>query len=512
MQPDLNSVKQSPGKSSGTSTEKEPDIGITLASWRDWEAIAREESAEEIRRLVDAVFREEVMGGLALLLVPILLLADFTTLPPTISSFLTLCDVGIWVFFILEYICRLAVAPDRGKFIMSPWYLLDLVIISVPAVALFAGIGYGISRYLRVLRALQAIQILAFGGKTVRRHLAAQAPHPGEERKPAGMRIRSLPLATAGGTALRPAQGPGWSPVTIADRTGAGDCSGLWLDVSGWSGSDLPVISRLSQIPAYLLEEKLRERAYPRADVSGTAGSFFLKIPGVIHDPRDRRKWRISWKGLLILCEPDAVMTFSRSALPVLDRVPSMAFSEQVPVTGLGIVYLVVRDALGTVEDFILTGEDQLMYLEAQPMDRLPPNFLTMMYSIRKELSRINSWLLHTKAVLDGAGSGDEERDRLQSLIDRCSALSDNAQNVSDSLARMVDFYLNTTSFQMNRVMKILAVLTALTMVPTLVGGLLGMNLVGNPWPVTLLQMVTAVALIMLLTAWVYFNLGWLRK
>jgi Mg2+ and Co2+ transporter CorA len=76
----------------------------------------------------------------------------------------------------------------------------------------------------------------------------------------------------------------------------------------------------------------------------------------------------------------------------------------------------------------------------------------------------------------------------------------------------MVDFYLNTTSFSMNRVMKILAVLTALTMVPAIVGGLLGMNLIDNPWPATLLQMVTIVGLVMVLTAWVYFNLGWLKR
>lgn len=96
--------------------------------------------------------------------------------------------------------------------------------------------------------------------------------------------------------------------------------------------------------------------------------------------------------------------------------------------------------------------------------------------------------------------------------MDVAGPLSDNAQNASDSFARMVDFYLNMTSFSMNQVMKMLAVLTALTMVPTLVGGLLGMNLVDNPWPATLLRMVTAVALLMVLMAWVYFNLGWLRR
>jgi len=38
------------------------------------------------------------------------------------------------------------------------------------------------------------------------------------------------------------------------------------------------------------------------------------------------------------------------------------------------------------------------------------------------------------------------------------------------------------------------------------------MNLIGNPWPATLLQMVSVVALVMLMTAWVYYNIGWLKE
>jgi hypothetical protein len=49
-------------------------------------------------------------------------------------------------------------------------------------------------------------------------------------------------------------------------------------------------------------------------------------------------------------------------------------------------------------------------------------------------------------------------------------------------------------------------------MVPAIVEGLLGMNLIGNPWSTTLLQMVTIVGLVMVLTAWVYFNPGWLKR
>ena len=239
-----------------------------------------------------------------------------------------------------------------------------------------------------------------------------------------------------------------------------------------------------------------------------------------MREPGTGSTWQFSWEGVLLAYDHDSVMTFAHTTLKVIDKVANTAVAEDITLTGPGILYLIVRDEIGTIEDLILAAEEQLVYLEAQPMNRLPSNFLTMMYTDQKALSRITSGLLHTKTALEEccdniqeiSGKDTPEEGRLRSLIDRCSLLSDNTQHVSDSFAWMVDFYLNTTSFSMNRVMKILAVLTALTMVPAIVGGLLGMNLIGNPWPATLLQMVTIVGLVMILTAWVYFNLGWLKR
>ena len=44
----------------------------------------------------------------------------------------------------------------------------------------------------------------------------------------------------------------------------------------------------------------------------------------------------------------------------------------------------------------------------------------------------------------------------------------------------------------MNRVMRVLAVVSVLGLIPAVVGGLLGMNLADNPWPVTLPQVTFA--------------------
>ncbi|MEI7857834.1 MAG: CorA family divalent cation transporter [Methanomicrobiales archaeon] len=494
------------------------NTSIRITPWQDWEAIGRMERAGRLRQTVNDLFCEQVMGTLALLLIPILLLLDFVRLPAAITSFLAILDVAIWLFFILEYVCRLIVAEDRWKHFVSPWNMLDLIIIGVPAAALVIGSGYGIARYFRVLRVMQAAQILFLGGRTASRHFAQKPAGPDDGNAGAGMQVRSLPLTLAGtvaGTTSKPA----WQPVTISSTATHLDRNGRWLDFSGLSRADFPTLSRISGIPAYLLDVKLREHAYTRAEISGIFTTVFIKIPRLVREPGSGSTWQFSWDGVLVAYDRDSVMTFAHTPLPLLDTVAITAGAEGIALTGPDLVYLIVRGEMSTIEYLILAAEEQLVYLEAQPMNRLPSNFLTMMYTDQKALSRITSGLLHTKTALEEicdtirevSGKDTPEEGRLRSLIDRCALLSDNARQVSDSFVWMVDFYLNTTSFSMNRVMKILAVLTALTMVPAIVGGLLGMNLIDNPWPATLLQMVTIVGLVMVLTAWVYFNLGWLK-
>jgi len=495
-----------------------PGTFIRLTPWQDWEDLGRREHDEEMRELVDAVFCEKVMGALALLLIPILVLPDVVALPAAVISFLVILDIAIWIFFVLEYTCRLAVAPDRWAYVTSPWNILDLIIIGVPAVALVLGMGYGIAKYFRVLRAMQAAQVLFRGGRSVGKHLAEKSKTPGDQTADVGMRIRALSLATS--AAGVPSSLSIWQPVTVDETTPGMERSGRWLDFSGLAPADIPTLSRLTSIPSYTLEVKLRTHSYTRAEIHGSLATVFLKVPRLERDPDTKGSWRFSWDGMLLAYDKNGVMTFSQTDIPVLDRVIGAGAAEGITLSGPNILYLIVRDELNTIEDLNLAAEEQLVHLEALPMNLLPSNFLAMMYTDQKAQSRINSAILHTKSALEEVcdhmeetfGKDTAEEGRLRSLIDRCSLISDNAQHVSDSFAWMVDFYLNTTSFSMNRVMKILAVLTALTMVPAIIGGLLGMNLIGNPWAATLLQMVTVVGLVMILTGWVYFNLGWLKR
>jgi Mg2+ and Co2+ transporter CorA len=64
----------------------------------------------------------------------------------------------------------------------------------------------------------------------------------------------------------------------------------------------------------------------------------------------------------------------------------------------------------------------------------------------------------------------------------------------------------------MNRFLKLLAVVSFLGLIPSVAGGLLGMNVAGNPWPVSLGQVAFCVAMGMATSLYVFAVKGWLKS
>ncbi len=63
----------------------------------------------------------------------------------------------------------------------------------------------------------------------------------------------------------------------------------------------------------------------------------------------------------------------------------------------------------------------------------------------------------------------------------------------------------------MPKFMKLLAVVGFLGLIPSVAGGLLGMNVQGNPWPVTIGQVAFGIAMGMAISLYVFAIKGWLR-
>lgn len=99
----------------------------------------------------------------------------------------------------------------------------------------------------------------------------------------------------------------------------------------------------------------------------------------------------------------------------------------------------------------------------------------------------------------------------LRRLADQADYQHETIEKAHEQLLTLLDLHLNIAPYDVNRFMRLLAVVSSLAIIPTAVGGLLGMNVLGNPWPVTLSQIAFGTFILMLGVLYAFLAKGWLR-
>ena len=74
----------------------------------------------------------------------------------------------------------------------------------------------------------------------------------------------------------------------------------------------------------------------------------------------------------------------------------------------------------------------------------------------------------------------------LDDLMAETESLYETVNKNKEELKTLIELHINFKSFEMNSFLKLLAVVSFLGLIPSVAGGLLGMNVAGNPWSVTL--------------------------
>lgn len=116
------------------------------------------------------------MAMLALAVIPALLLDDGAATPRT-HLIATAANWIIWLAFCGEFAARLAVAPDRRRFVRRSWFDLLIVVVSPPFGVPDSLQGVRAVRALRILRLVRALAFLSIGIKTSRRALRHRKFH-----------------------------------------------------------------------------------------------------------------------------------------------------------------------------------------------------------------------------------------------------------------------------------------------------------------------------------------------
>lgn len=481
--------------------------------WPDLYKVDRDERRRQQAESVDRIFSDYLMICLSLILLPIILVPFFFDIPASLQESFDVIDYGIVFIFIFEYVLKLAVATDRKAFVKSPWHLLDLFIIAAslagPLANAITGSSYNKTSIAVVLRLIRIPAAISLGGRSVKRREEAEAERKREAEKEKDPLARFVDLETD-----KTAE---WE---VAEFPPSVEGGGRWTHVSNISPKHLVDLGSMSGVPKVLLDGKTRDIAYPRAENLSGVPSVFMRVPEVFHDEQQVRFWFVEWKGILFLDTKTHLLSISRHEIPSVLEVPADAQKEGMHLDPAGVVLYLAQKSVHMVEEIISAAEMEQMRIEAIPVGRQPRIVLSVTYNIKKEVGQARTWLRHMRVMLNTLkekevelrGWEQEDDDLAKALLERVDYLDEAADSVIDAFSDAIDFYLNNTSFQMNKVMKVIAVLTALAIIPTVVGGLLGMNLIGNPWSVTLGAMVTMVIAAMAFTAWVYIRLGWLKS
>lgn len=459
------------------------------------------------QRLLAWLVGEAFLGFLAIVAVALTLFPMLFPVKPGVAAGL---DIAQWIiigWFAFEYVFALVSARAKTAFLLSPWRLLDLATILLPLASLLPTVSRAFlsSPVLRLIRLTRLITLgVRVGGVAARRH------------------VRSTVERSAGGDAhvTLMADAPEFSPTpaTWEDLLRWVRAPGReWYHVSNPSREQLGEITAASGLPVGFLESHLFGANYPHAASAHNYAALFLWLPEL------SATGQVDRYGILFVATPNSLLSLARRPTHAIERITSSSpvadeEAEKTPFA-LRMLGVVLERVLQENERLVDAFEQELRALEEVPIRDSSPAFFERTFRAKKELSAAQADLWRLKGVLADLAEGRllaaanpaAPAERFRRLQSKAEYLYDTIGNVRDEILSVMELHLNIVSFDMNRVMRVLAVVSVLGLIPAVIGGLFGMNLVDNPWPFTLPQVAFAITFGMVLCLYFFFVKGWLR-
>lgn len=476
--------------------------------------VPKSDPRANLREIVNTILPDKLMMFLSLILIPTILTPFIVQLDTAVLEFLEICDGIILTLFIAEYILKLYCAENRWHHFKAPWHLVDLVIITLPFIQYLPFIGLAItgspSLLLRLLRLPRAVAVggrAVAGRRTTGNSIASEIK---DEPETVIYQVdKDLKTVKANLT---------WKDLEehVADKTRQ-----EWIDLHYVSQEGFKRLSQILQISEPHFKNGLMDEIYPHIDYLQKASFIFLQAGKIKYPEHADAYLTISRSGIIVICNKTKIFTVSRHSTGLLNSVlsrinqaaPSQAFMVQV-------LYGIFEQTLENYKQILGEIEIELIKINSTPRAKLPKDFLERIYMLDKEVARLVSNLVHFKDLLGIIISrkvpledfDENTEESFQVLQDSAEYLNEIAHDTIDNLRSTIDLYINQTSFETNRILKILAVITALSVIPSAVGGLMGMNLLDAPFAAYLWQVCFIIGVAMTFALYMFYKLGWLKS
>jgi Mg2+ and Co2+ transporter CorA len=453
--------------------------------------------------LLRRVFSEVFLGFLAIISAVLTLIPVLFKVAPQADRIL---ETGQWTIvfaFAAEYAVCFAAAHSKAKFALNPWRLVDAATILIPLATLIPGV----SDFLRstpVLRLLRLARVMALGAR-------ASGVITREERATTGLReqavvqIRKLPGAAGGTPSL-----VSWEDFVRWARNPGDE----WFSVANVGHHNLSKLAEATGIPRDFIAARLLGISYPDVEARDDYFSLFAWLP------ERTPAGQVDRNGVLLLVGKSGVLTFCRRSTAAADAIAGPVDAALAPLPfPVRVVCRFLKTIIDANETLVGHLESDLRELEELPVRESRPQFFERTFRLKKELSSTQAdlWrfrgmlreMVDSRTKLPGGVSGDLPY--LRELLDAADYLYETVSNIREGVLSLIELHLNVVSFEMNRVMRVLAVVSVLGLIPAVVGGLFGMNLADNPWPLTLPQVAFMVCAAMVICFYFFVVKGWLR-
>jgi len=460
------------------------------------------------RSWVMRTFSERLMTELALLLIPATILPLLFPFSRVSLVIFDVINILIVVIFALEYFLKLIVSKPRWKYAIEPWHILDLLIVLLAALDFLPILPVKGWRASPLLRLLRLLRVFALTGRIVKRVSPADVVDGAPRPAGSGMRFD-----ISSETGVR-------KDALLETAKEAHDSPGAtWIDIRGISDADMEGLSSLMAIPVHILESKLAQDNFPGLDdfpgysIIALWDSKFEECSDSAAVPIITNSPIIAvFTGTDIVSLSKGDSPFKDSPLQAGHELPRELFS-------IRILYSLLKRKMGDYKEIFSRLERTVAALEDSSSDHKPPKFLDTVFHLKKIIQKQGYNTAHLVRLFDGLlkdsnvlrGASEESRASFIALRSEAKALDDLCLTIRDNADSLIELQLNKVSFDINRVMKILAVITCLAVVPTIIGGLLGQNLKDQPYNITIHEIFFFVISLMLIGLYIFYRKGWLK-
>ncbi len=465
-----------------------------------------------MREIVGAVFSDKFMIFLSILLVPIILIPFIVDVSTEVLVFLEICDISIVILFVAEYVSKLYFASNRWAHFKSSWHLLDLVIVALAFVQYLPIIELSVTgSYSLLLRLLRLPRAFAVGGRAV-----------------AGRRVNNRAIADTiklPETVIRQIDSDlkaiqsnlSWAELEahLSDKN-----LQEWLDIHNISNEGFATLSKILKISELHFKSKIVDEIYPHIDYVQRASFIFIQSGKIQYPENTNNYLTISKSGIIVICNGTKIITVSRHSVDLFNRVlNSVQDNRKGDAFVVPVLYGILEQTLNDYRSILSEIEMEIVKIGKTPRSKLPRDFLERIYQLDKEVSRLVSNLVHYKDLLGTViskrvpleGFDQTSEEAFNVLQQGAAYLNEIADDLTENLQSIIDLYINQTSFETNRILKILAVITSISVIPSAIGGIMGMNLLDMPYGAYLWQVAFIISITMTFAAYVFIKLGWLK-